>query len=83
MPFLGFPSSYEFFFTIATGLAVVVLAFLYARGKRVDRIEEQYTKREVITEVYSQKRPIFSIPMQEDFTDIDAIRSHSKTLRTH
>jgi hypothetical protein len=35
LPFLGFPSSFEMFFTIAAGLIVSVFAFMYARDKRM------------------------------------------------
>lgn len=62
IPFLGFPSSYKSFFIIASGLFVVLLAFLHAREKR--RIErslfEMSHRKETVTEVFAERRPIWN-----------------------
>ena len=57
LPFLGFPGSFRTFFIIVSGLATILLAFLYARDKRVSEIRSGGPKREVVTEVYAENRP--------------------------
>lgn len=57
LPFLGFPSSYKTFFIIASGLAVIFLAFLYARDKRLMQIRDESPRREVVTEEYAENQP--------------------------
>lgn len=62
IPFLGFPSSYKSFFIIASGLFVVLLAFLHAREKRhIQRsLFEMSSKKETVTDVYAESRPTWN-----------------------
>lgn len=57
LPFLGFPSQYKTFFIIVSGLAVIFLAFLYARDRRVMQIRDEGPRREIITEGYAENQP--------------------------
>ncbi len=86
IPFLGFPSPYKSFFMIVSGLAIIVLAFLYARDKRmVESTDTAATKREVVTEVYSESYPIFTKPemtTEERYTNLEEIRRQSAGTRT-
>ncbi len=69
LPFLGFPSSFRTFFIIVSGLAVILLAFLYARDKRVAEIHNAGPKREVVTEGYAENRPLRPNFHQENHQD--------------
>jgi|GEM_PF-3990301 len=94
IPLSGFPGPYKTFFMILSGLGVVVLAFLYARSKRVGQFHYESIKPETPTDVYTQNQPplppVYTAPvstsenkMGEDrFTDIRMIRSRSRTVKT-
>lgn len=90
LPFSGFPGSYETFFSVVFGLAVVFLAFLYARDKRMIEPSGKDPRPELMTEVYVQNQPARSASKSEDdsddgedkFTDIDAIKEHSRKIKT-
>ncbi len=93
IPLSGFPAAYKSFFVILSGLAVVVLAFLYARSKRVGQIHYESIQPEAAAEVYTQNQPTpppvytHANPVQhtgeEDrFTDIRMIRSRSRPVKT-
>lgn len=59
-PFLGFPSSYKSVFIIISGLAVVALAFMYARDKRMNHdvhYHPDQEKNDLSHEVYTQSYP--------------------------
>mgnify|MGYP001566800727 FL=1 len=57
MPFLGFPGSYKTFFIIVSGLAVIFLAFLRARDKRITQIRNEGPRREIVTEGFVENQP--------------------------
>ncbi len=83
IPFLGFPSSYESFFTAAAGVAVIVLAFMYARNKRLREIQ-QPPKIETHTEVFVESRPRFASDdeNEEEFTDLRSIKDRARNIKT-
>ena len=58
LPFLGFPSSYESVFSIIFGLAVVFLAFLYARDKRMAHGQMDDKTPNPTSGVYVQNKPV-------------------------
>ncbi|HLP43667.1 MAG TPA: hypothetical protein VK145_00095 [Candidatus Nanoarchaeia archaeon] len=83
MPFLGFPSPYESFFTAAAGVAIIILAFMYARNKRLHEIHHEPPKVEVTTtEVFVESRPRFASDDEVEVTDLASIRDRSRHIRT-
>jgi hypothetical protein len=82
MPFLGFPSPYESFFTATAGVAIIILAFMYARNKRLQEIHEPPKIEVTATEVFVESRPRFASDDEEEVTDLASIRDRSRHLRT-
>lgn len=80
IPLLGFPSVYESFATGAAGVAVIILAFRYARNKRLNEIRE-VPRVEQKTEVFIESRPRFASD-DEVFTDISSIRERARTVKS-
>ncbi len=81
VPFLGFPSRYESFFLSVAGLSVIVLAFMYARNKRLNEIEEPQ-KPVKSTEVFVESRPRFASDDELVYTDLSSIRDRSNIVKT-
>lgn len=84
LPFTGFPSAYENFFTITFGAIITLLAFLIAKNHQSNH--SKMHDREVVTEVYTQKKAMYpEFPTQEEsndpYTDIEAIKRESEKLR--
>jgi len=82
LQFSGFPSKYEDFFTIVLGVIVVLLSALLAKKSRI-----QYGDKEIVTEVYAQKKPKYpEFPVEEEsndpYTDIEAIKRESEKQRS-
>lgn len=92
LPFLGFPSSFEMFFTIGSGLIVSVLAFLYARDKRMS--DTHAHPHENSAGSFAERRPDIqasvppinpaqsyqSLPSEDRYTDLKSIISRSKNF---
>lgn len=69
IPFLGFPSSYEDFFTTVFGLSIILLAFLYAREKH-NRHTSVQTKREMNNDVYAENGPVSTYAHELNHSEI-------------
>lgn len=83
VPFLGFPTLYKNIFTLTAGIIAVVLAFLYAREKRLsaDFAQTQTSsqvsfsekrndkKNNAPVDVYSESYPVFT-SLDEDEEDL-------------
>lgn len=78
LPFLGFPSYIRTVLIVLSGLAVIVLAFLYARDKRVvpkhtPDNSVPVREKEVVSDVFVENNG-------ERFTDLKSILKHTKTF---
>jgi hypothetical protein len=85
VPFLGFPSSYKNFFVISAGVLVVVLAFFYARDKRMNKQATGVETAPVKTEVFAESFPGYTQAqaqkpqsIESRYTDIEQLRSRSR-----
>ncbi len=94
VPFLGFPTPYKSVFMIVSGLAVIVLAFLYARDRRMSEMPSAKNAAQVSqtkpvvassTKVFEESYPVFtkSESARERYMDLEAIRNRSSAMRTH
>jgi hypothetical protein len=94
--FSGFPSSYESFFIVVSGLGVITLAFMYARDRRLNthysshssHDSKQNDRHEVYAESYPRETRAVGDTQETDddddqFTDIEEIRNRSRGVRTY
>lgn len=81
VPFFGFPSKYESIFLMVAGLSVIILAFIYARNKRLNEIEMP-TKPIKSSEVFVESRPRFASDDEEPYTDLASIKDRSNIVKT-
>jgi len=93
-PFLGFPSPYESFSITILGLAVIVLASMYARDKRMNsgyNSHSDHAVEDLSRDAYTQSYPTSASRVEsrenepeeeERYTNLGEIRSRARTTKT-